>query len=136
MGGLLAAAPTRLAQAEETITQPAEATAAAFAARALAMRALAERSGDQPYGALVVKDDTIVAEAPSRVVTRGDPTAHAEMEAIRDAARRLGTRNLSGMHLYGSSRACPMCRAAAYWAGIDRLYHGRKPSDDGPPTLC
>ena len=80
------------------------------------------RAGDQPYGAVVVKDGKIVGEAPSRVVTNRDPTAHAEMEAIRDAARKLGTRDLSGCEMYGSSPACPMCRAAASFAGISRLY--------------
>jgi len=69
------------------------------------------------------------------VVVNRDPTAHAEMEAIRDAARRLGTRDLSGMAMYGSSRACPMCRAAAYWAGISALYSGPEPNDDGRPLL-
>ena len=92
-------------------------------------------AGDQGYGAVIVKEGRIVGEAPSRVVVNGDPTAHAEMEAIRDAARRLGTRDLSGMAMYGSSRACPMCRAAAYWAGIGQLYSGAGPTDDGRPGL-
>jgi tRNA(Arg) A34 adenosine deaminase TadA len=72
----------------------------------------------------VVKDGKIVGEAPSRVLTNQDPTAHAEMEAIRDAARKLGTRDLSGCELYGSSPACRMCEAAAYWANIARLHPG------------
>jgi tRNA(Arg) A34 adenosine deaminase TadA len=74
--------------------------------------------------------------APSRVVSRSDPTAHAEMEAIRDAARRLGTRHLGNCVIYASSRPCPMCEAAAYWAGISRLYHGADITDAGPPRLC
>ena len=93
------------------------------------------RSGDQPYGAVVVKDRSIVGEAPSRVVTAGDPTAHAEMEAIRDAARKLGTRDLAGCDLYGSSPACRMCEAAAYWAGIARLFHGADAAGGAPPQL-
>ena len=64
--------------------------------RARTMRDAAVRAGDQSFGAVVLRGDQIVGEAPSRVVTAGDPTAHAEMEAIRDAARRLGTRDLSG----------------------------------------
>ena len=91
--------------------------------------------GDQGYGAIVVKQDRIVAEAPSRVIVAGDPTAHAEMEAIRAAARRLG-RDLSGCELYSSSPPCPMCEAAAYWAGIERLRHGRRITDGGAPRLC
>jgi guanine deaminase len=93
------------------------------------------RAGDQPYGAVVVRDGRIVAEAPSRGVVAGDPTAHAEMEAIRDAARKLGTRNLAGYDLYGSSRACRMCEAAAYWAGIARLFHGADATGGYPPQL-
>jgi tRNA(Arg) A34 adenosine deaminase TadA len=95
-----------------------------FARRALELRDQAARHGDQPYGAVVVKDGKIVGEAPSRVLTNQDPTAHAEMEAIRDAARKLGTRDLSGCELYGSSPACRMCEAAAYWANIARLHPG------------
>jgi tRNA(Arg) A34 adenosine deaminase TadA len=69
----------------------------------------------------------------SAVIARGDPTAHAEMEAIREAARRLGTRDLDGAELYGSSRACPMCEAAAYWARVSRMYAGESAQDEGPP---
>jgi guanine deaminase len=99
------------------------------------MRRAAEAGGDQPYGAVVVIDGRIVAEAPSRVVDRRDPTAHAEMEAIRDACARLGTRSLAGAELYGSARACPMCEAAAYWAGVGRMFHGADGTDAGSPRL-
>lgn len=125
----------RRAAAQQPITQPAEVTSRAFAARAIALRDAAVAAGDQGYGAVIVKDNRIVGEAPSRVVVNADPTAHAEMEAIRDAARRLGTRDLSGTAMYGSSRACPMCRAAAYWAGIEMLYSGSGPNEDGRPIL-
>ncbi len=87
-------------------------------------------------GALVVKGDRIVGQAPSRVVLERDPTARAEMAAIRDTARRLGRRDLSGCRLYSSSRPCPMCKAAAYWAGIERLSFGRAMTDGGAPRLC
>jgi tRNA(Arg) A34 adenosine deaminase TadA len=106
---------------------PASWGASHFGRRAIELRDEAVRAGDQPYGAVVVKDGKIVGEAPSRVVTGRDPTAHAEMEAIRDAARRLGTRDLSGCELYGSSPACRMCEAAAYWANIARLHPGNRP---------
>ncbi len=69
------------------------------------------RAGDQPYGAVVLRGDVVVSAAPSRVVTSVDPTAHAEMEAIRDAARRLRTRDLSGCVLVSASRARRMCEA-------------------------
>ena len=99
------------------------------------LRDEAARGGDQPYGAVVVKNGRIVGEAPSRVVSAHDPTAHAEMEAIRDAARKLATRDLSGCDLYGSSRACRMCEAAAYWVGISRLFHGEDAAGGRPPQL-
>ena len=103
--------------------------------RAFAMKRLAEQAGDQSYGAVVVRAGLIVGQAPSAVVTKRDPTAHAEMEAIRDAARRLGQRELGDCELYSSSRPCPMCEAAAYWAGITRMVHGTGLSDAGPPRL-
>ena len=102
--------------------------------RARAMRDQAVRSGDQAFGAVVVRGDQIVGEAPSRVVTAGDPTAHAEMEAIRDAARRLRNRDLSGCVLVSTSRPCRMCEAAAGWARIDRMVHGDALTDAGAPS--
>jgi tRNA(Arg) A34 adenosine deaminase TadA len=101
--------------------------------RAEALRDEAVRAGDQPYGAVVLLDGRIVGEGPSRVVQRGDPTAHAEMEAIRDAARRLGRRDLGGALLVSTSRPCRMCEAAAGWAGIARMLHGQALTDAGPP---
>jgi tRNA(Arg) A34 adenosine deaminase TadA len=126
---------TGVAVAAAPATGPAQATPEAFMQRALAMREQAVASGDQAYGAVVVLDGRIVGEAPSAVVTRDDPTAHAEMEAIRDAARRLGRRDLGGAVLYSSSRPCPMCEAAAYWAGIAGMIHGSALTDAGAPGL-
>jgi tRNA(Arg) A34 adenosine deaminase TadA len=117
------------------IVQPATPDAKAFMARAFEMRKLAIERGDQPYGAVVVREARIVGEAASAVIVADDPTAHAEMEAIRDAARRLGTRDLSGCELYGTSRACPMCEAAAYWARIAKLRYGAAITDAGAPQL-
>jgi tRNA(Arg) A34 adenosine deaminase TadA len=101
--------------------------------RAEAMRDDAVASGDQPFGAVVLRGDAVVGAAPSRVVTANDPTAHSEMEAIRDAARRLRTRDLSGCTLVSTSRPCRMCEAAAAWAGISRMVHGPALTDAGPP---
>ncbi len=101
--------------------------------RAEALRDEAQRAGDQPYGAVVLRGEAIVGAAPSRVVTAADPTAHAEMEAIRDAARRLGTRDLSGCVLVSTSRPCRMCEAAAGWAGIARMVYGAALTDAGAP---
>lgn len=108
---------------------------AAFAARALALRDEAIRRGDQPYGAVVVHKGAIVGEGVSAVITDRDPTAHAEMVALRAAARRLASRDLGECLLFGSSRACPMCEAAAYWANIGRMFHGSEAVDAGPPRL-
>lgn len=119
------------------IEQPEGGSPAAFVRRAFDMRDLAVELGDQPYGAVIVDGSgTIVAQAPSRVIVNGDPTAHAEMEAIRDAARRLGTRDLSAHVMYSSSRPCPMCEAAAYWANLSTLFHGNGGTEAGPPRLC
>ena len=117
------------------IVQPPRADAASFMARAFEMRRWAIERGDQPYGAVVVRAGRIVGEGVSAVVTAADPTAHAEMQAIRDAAHRLGTRDLSRCELYGTSRACTMCEAAAYWAGIARMIHGEALTDAGAPRL-
>lgn len=106
-----------------------------FMQRAFELRRLAVERGDQPYGAVVVKDGRIVGEGVSAVITTPDPTAHAEVQAIRDAARRLKTRHLAGAEMYGTSRACPMCEAAAYWAGISRLWHGESIAGGDAPRL-
>ena len=115
---------------------PSRGTPSAFMAQAWRMRNLALEIGDQGYGAVIVKDGRIVGQAPSRVVVNRDPTAHAEMEAIRDAARRLGTRDLRDCEMYATSRACPMCESAAYWANLKRLRFGSSISDAGEPQLC
>ena len=125
----------RAVAAETPIVQPPAATPGAFIERAFEMKRLAAETGDQPYGAVVVKDGRIVGAAPSRVVVAGDPTAHAEMEAIRDAARRLGSRDLGGCILYSSSPPCPMCEAAAYWARIASLTYTAAIVDGGRPRL-
>jgi tRNA(Arg) A34 adenosine deaminase TadA len=103
--------------------------------RALDMRKRAVERGDQPYGAVVVKDGQVVGEGVSAVLTAPDPTAHGEVQAIRDAAHRLGTSALTGCELYTTFRPCPMCETAAYWAGIARIYHGEAITDAGPPRF-
>jgi tRNA(adenine34) deaminase len=106
---------------------------APFVAQAFEMRRRAIAAGDQAYGAVVVKDGRVVGEGVSAVITRGDPTAHAEIEALRDATRRLGTQDLAGCELYGTSRACGMCEPAAARAGIARMYYGAEGRDAGVP---
>ncbi len=77
-----------------------------------------------PFGAVIVKDGSIVAEGANRVTATNDPTAHAEVIAIRAACSRLGTFELKGCELYTSCEPCPMCLGAIYWARLDRIYFG------------
>lgn len=133
MIGLTAAMAAR---ATPAAAQPSPAGKDEFVRLAFALRDRAVREGDQPYGAVMVKDGKVVGEGPSRVRTNTDPTAHAEMEAIRDAARKLGTTDLSGCVLYASSRPCPMCATAAAWANVARVYHGADGTDAGPPRIA
>ena len=76
-----------------------------------------------PFGAVIVKDGEIVAAQSNKVTVDIDPTAHAEVNAIREACKVLGTFDLSGCILYSSCEPCPMCLSAAYWAHIDKIYY-------------
>ena len=76
-----------------------------------------------PFGAVIVKDGEIVAAQSNKVTVDIDPTAHAEVNAIREACKVLGTFDLSGCVLYSSCEPCPMCLSAAYWAHIDKIYY-------------
>jgi len=80
-------------------------------------------SGGGPFGAIVVRDGVIVARAANRVTASNDPTAHAEVEAIREACRALGTFQLEGCEIYSSSEPCPMCLGAVYWARPKAVYY-------------
>ncbi len=101
--------------------------------RARDLRDAAVRAGDQPYGAVVLRDGEIVGEAPSRVVSTGNPDAHAEREALRDALQRLKAKDLAGCQLVSTSRPCRLCEAAAAKARIARMVHGDALVDAGPP---
>lgn len=104
-----------------------------FHAAALAMRELALSWGDQPYGAVLVLGGQVVGDGPSRVVRNGDPSAHAEREAIRDAQRRLGRQQLAGSVLYSTSHPCRSCEAAAAEAQVSRMVFGPDLTDAGAP---
>lgn len=82
-----------------------------------------------PFGCVVVKDGQIVGRGYNCVTSTDDPTAHAEVVAIRDACRQLGTFQLAGCELYASCEPCPMCLAAIYWARLDRYYFGCTAAD-------
>ena len=101
---------------------------------ALRMQQLALSWGDQPYGAVLVLNQAIVGDGPSRVVRNNDPEAHAEREAIRDAQRRLGRASLAGSILYSTARPCRACEAAAARAGVARMVFGPELRDAGAPT--
>ena len=86
-------------------------------------------NGGGPFGAVIVKDGEIIARGANRVTADNDPTAHAEVSAIRAAAKKLGTFDLSGCDIYTSCEPCPMCLSAIYWARIGRIYYGNTQYD-------
>ena len=89
--------------------------------RAIALAVDSAGTDGGPFGAVVAKGDEIVSTGTNRVTASGDPTAHAEVVAIRRAAEALGTHDLSGCTIYASTEPCPMCLAAAWWARVDAI---------------
>ena len=87
------------------------------------------KNGGGPFGAVIVKDGEIVATGVNRVTANHDPTAHAEVSAIRAACQKLGTFDLSGCEIYTSCEPCPMCLGAIYWAHLDKIYYGNNKTD-------
>jgi tRNA(Arg) A34 adenosine deaminase TadA len=120
----------------DVIPQPSDPNDVTFMERAFEMRQYAIDHGDQGFGAVVVRGNVIIGQSWSRVVLDQDPTGHAEMAAIRDAARRLNDRDLNRAVMYSSSRPCPMCEAAAFWAGVRHMFYGREIRSAGTPKLC
>jgi len=82
-----------------------------------------------PFGAVIVKDGELVAGSANMVVLNNDPTAHAEVSAIRLACQKLGTFDLSGCEIYTSCEPCPMCLGAIYWARLDKIYYANTKVD-------
>lgn len=97
--------------------------------RAIALADESVRRGGGPFGAVIVKDGVIIAEGSNSVTILNDPTAHAEVSAIREACRRLGTFHLDGCTIYTSCEPCPMCLGAIYWAGIKQIFYGNNRKD-------
>ena len=98
--------------------------------RAIALAVENVKSGaGGPFGAVIVKDGRIIAEGVNRVTQTNDPSAHAEVVAIREACRALGAFQLSGCELYTSCEPCPMCLGAIYWARPDRVFFGATAAD-------
>lgn len=82
-----------------------------------------------PFGAVIVKDGMVLARSANKVVPTNDPTAHAEVSAIRLACQELGTFSLAGCEIYTSCEPCPMCLGAIYWARIDKIYYANTKAD-------
>ena len=104
-------------------------TPEAFMREAIKLSAESVRSGGGPFGTVIVRNGEIIARDENRVTVCNDPTAHAEVSAIREAAARLGTYDLSGCEIYSSCEPCPMCLGAIYWARLDKLYYAGTRAD-------
>ena len=100
-----------------------------FMQRAIALSIENVKNGGGPFGAVIVRDGTIIAEGVNRVTAENDPTAHAEVSAIRQAAKKLNTFDLSGCEISTSCEPCPMCLSAIYWAHLDKIYYGNTKTD-------
>jgi tRNA(Arg) A34 adenosine deaminase TadA len=95
-----------------------------FMRRAIELsRTMMEKGAGGPFGAIIVSDGEVIAEGFNRVTTSNDPTAHAEIVAIRAACEALGSFSLKGCEIYTSCEPCPMCLAAIYWARIEHIYY-------------
>lgn len=102
----------------------------AFMARAIQLSIENVRAGrGGPFGAVVIKDGEIIAEGVNCVTSTNDPTAHAEVVAIREACKKLGVFELKDCELYTSCEPCPMCLGAIYWARPARVYFGNTAAD-------
>jgi len=101
-----------------------------FMRRAIQLANENARSGaGGPFAAVIVKDGQIIGEGANSVTSSNDPTAHGEINAIRDACRRLNTFSLKGCEIYSSCEPCPMCLAAIYWARMETIYYGNNCED-------
>lgn len=85
--------------------------------------------GGGPFGAVIVRDGEVVATGVNSVTLVNDPTAHAEVSAIRNACNRLNTFRLTGCIVYSSCEPCPMCLSALYWAGVKKIFYGNTKED-------
>ena len=98
--------------------------------RAVEISGIQMRNGaGGPFGAVIARDGEIIAEGHNRVTSSNDPTAHAEVVAIREACAALGSFDLSGCVIYASCEPCPMCLSAIYWARLDAIYYANGRED-------
>ena len=100
-----------------------------FMRKAIALSIENIKKGGGPFGAVIVKDGKVISTGVNRVTANNDPTAHAEVTAIRRAAKKLGTFDLAGCEMYTSCEPCPMCLGAVYWAHLDKMYYGNSKTD-------
>lgn len=101
----------------------------AFMQRAIDLSIRNIEEGGGPFGAVIVRDGKVVAEGANRVVPNNDPTAHAEVSAIRAACAKVQNFKLEGCTCYTSCEPCPMCLSALYWAGVERIVYGNTKED-------
>jgi tRNA(Arg) A34 adenosine deaminase TadA len=88
-----------------------------------------EKGRGGPFGAVIVREGNVIGRGTNLVTSANDPTAHAEVTAIRDACAKLGTFSLAGSQIYTSCEPCPMCLAAIYWARIERIFYANTRAD-------
>ena len=100
-----------------------------FMIRAIELSISSANGSGGPFGCVIVKDEKIIAEGSNKVTFSNDPTAHAEIVAIREACRKLNTFNLLGCDIYASCEPCPMCLSAIYWSHIDNIYYANTRED-------
>jgi len=100
-----------------------------FMSRAIELSIESVSRGTGPFGAVIVKDNKIIAEGFNTVTSTKDPTSHAEIVAIRSACKELNNFTLKGYDLYTTCEPCPMCLSAIYWARIDRIYYANTRKD-------
>ena len=100
-----------------------------FMRKAIGLSVQNLKKGGGPFGAVIVKDNKVIATGVNRVTSHNDPTAHAEIVAIRSATRKLHSFNLQGCTIYTSCEPCPMCLAAIYWAHLDKIYYANTKTD-------
>ena len=100
-----------------------------FMLRAIELSISSAEDTGGPFGCVIVKDDKIIAEGLNKVTFSNDPTAHAEIVAIREACNKLNTFNLSGCDLYASCEPCPMCLSAIYWSHVDNIFYANTRED-------
>ena len=100
-----------------------------FMLKAIELSVSSANNAGGPFGCVIVKDNKIIAEGSNKVTSSNDPTAHAEIVAIRDACQKLNTFDLSGSDLYSSCEPCPMCLSAIYWSHIDNIFYANTRDD-------